>query len=169
MYKKITHIPPIPKKTLVFLITAVLVTVLDQVTKYIILVHVPRWNVIPVIHGFFNIVHVENPGGAFGMLATQGPGLRAFVFIFITLLAMGLVFYLHARTPGRFMFLIIGLAMIFGGAAGNFIDRIRFGRVIDFIDIYAGAWHWPAFNVADSCITLGMIIYGYHILFDKGT
>jgi len=159
-----THVP---QKTFVFLITALLVTALDQASKYIIFVHIPIWNVIPVIHGCFNIVHVQNPGGAFGILASRSPDVRAFVFIFITLFAMGLVFYLHTRTPDRFLSLIVGLAMIFGGAAGNFIDRIRLGSVIDFIDLYAGAYHWPAFNVADTCITVGMVIYGYHILFNK--
>lgn len=156
----------VPGKSLVFLATAFVVAAIDQASKHVILVYVPRWDIIPVIHGFFNIVHVQNPGGAFGMLATQSPGIRAFVFIFITLFAMGLVFYLHIRTPDRFLSLIIGLALIFGGAAGNFIDRVRFGRVIDFIDFYVAAYHWPAFNVADSCITMGMVIYGYHILFN---
>jgi len=155
----------IPRKSLVFLITALAVTAIDQASKQVIVACVPKWKVIPVIQGFFNIVHAQNPGGAFGMLARQGPGLRSFVFIFITFIAMGIVFYLHIQNRKRFLFLNIGLGLILGGAAGNFIDRIRIGKVIDFLDFYLGAWHWPAFNFADSCITVGMVIYGYHILF----
>jgi signal peptidase II len=63
--------------------------------------------------------------------------------------------------------LAVGLSFIFGGAVGNLIDRLRYGQVIDFLDVHAGAWHWPAFNVADSAITIGMIIFAWHILFKK--
>lgn len=150
-----------------FILVSGLVIVLDQITKAIILATLPLMDAIPVIPGFFSIVHVRNPGGAFGFMAGQGPMVRSILFLVISGLAAGVIIWLYRRTPASFRLLRIALALIFGGAIGNIIDRIRFGEVVDFLDVYIGNLHWPAFNIADSAITIGMTIMIYHVLFKK--
>ena len=78
-----------------------------------------------------------------------------------------LIFLFYRNTPSTHVFLASAYAMIFGGAIGNLIDRFRFGKVVDFLDFYVGPHHWPAFNVADSAITIGIVILGYHLVFKK--
>jgi len=148
-------------------IVAGTVLILDQLTKALILEHLPLGGSIPVIPGFFDLTHVHNPGGAFGFLAGLSPAVRSLLFIAVSLLAAGLILYFYWQTPPRQRFLPVGLALIFGGAVGNLVDRLRFGIVVDFLDVYAGTLHWPAFNVADSAITVGVFIFAYHILFRK--
>ncbi|MDX9787328.1 MAG: signal peptidase II [Desulfobacterales bacterium] len=148
------------------IITA-LIVVLDQITKLIITRTLPLHESIPVIDGFFNLTHVLNPGGAFGVFAQAGPGVRYFFFIGVSLVALGLVFYFYRTTPRSHPVLGAAFALIFSGAVGNLIDRVRFGVVIDFLDFYVKGWHYPAFNVADSAITVGICICVYHFLFNK--
>ena len=150
-----------------FILVSGLVIVLDQITKAVILATLPLMDAIPVIAGFFSIVHVRNPGGAFGFMAGQGPMVRSILFLVISGLAAGVIIWLYRRTPASFRLLRIALSLIFGGAIGNIIDRIRFGEVVDFLDVYIGDLHWPAFNIADSAITIGMTIMIYHVLFKK--
>ncbi len=141
--------------------------VLDQITKAIILRWVPMFEIFPVIPGFFNITHIHNPGGAFGFMASQGLEVRSFLFLAMSSLAAVVIVFFYLRTPAVYSWLSTALLLIFGGAIGNMIDRIRFREVVDFLDFYAGNYHWPAFNVADSGITVGMAILVYHLLFDK--
>ncbi len=144
------------------------VVLVDQVTKAMLLQSLPTMgSVIAVIPGFFDIVHVRNPGGAFGMFAGKSPALRAFFFLAISGIAAVLMTVFYIQVPQRFRWLRAGLALVIGGAVGNLIDRIRFGEVIDFIDLYVGQWHWPAFNVADSAITVGMGIVVLHVLTNR--
>jgi signal peptidase II len=143
------------------------ILILDQVTKALILAHLPLGGSIPVIRGFFDLTHVHNPGGAFGFLAGMSAEVRSLLFIAVSLAAAGLILYFYWQTPPGQRFLSVGLALIFGGAVGNLVDRMRFGIVVDFLDVYAGTLHWPAFNVADSAITVGVCIFAYHILFRK--
>ena len=143
------------------------ILILDQVTKALILAHLPLGGSIPVIRGFFDLTHVHNPGGAFGFLAGMSAEVRSLLFIAVSLVAAGLILYFYWQTPLGQRFLSVGLALIFGGAVGNLVDRMRFGIVVDFLDVYAGTLHWPAFNVADSAITIGVGIFAYHILFRK--
>ncbi len=143
------------------------VLILDQVTKALILAHLPLGGSIAVIPGFFDLTHVHNPGGAFGFLAGMSAEVRSLLFIAVSLVAAGLILYFYWQTPLGQRFLSVGLALIFGGAVGNLVDRMRFGIVVDFLDVYAGTLHWPAFNVADSAITIGVGIFAYHILFRK--
>ena len=138
---------------------------LDQITKALILFHVPLHKTMPVIPGLFNITHIQNPGGAFGFMANQGPGLRSVLFLFVSAIAIGVILYFYKTTPGKEKWLTSALSLIFGGAIGNFIDRIRFGQVVDFLDFYVHDLHWPAFNVADSAITVGITIFIFQILF----
>ena len=147
-------------------ITGVIVLV-DQVTKFLITRHLALYDHIVIIDGFFNINHVLNPGGAFGLLATQSPGVRKFVFLFLSSLVALFVVWMYRKTATSHVFLSYGLAGIFGGAVGNLIDRFRLGMVVDFLDFHVGTAHWPAFNVADSAISVGMAILIYHVLFNK--
>ena len=148
-------------------IVAGLVVAADQVTKALIIKNLPLHHNITVIAGLFDITHVLNPGGAFGLLANMSVLMRTIVFLFISSLAVGLIFYFYIKTPRRYWFLAAGFALIFGGAIGNLIDRIRFGVVVDFLDFYIGRHHWPAFNIADSAITVGIFIFIYHLVFKK--
>lgn len=144
-----------------------LVIILDQITKILILKNLPLYHSITIVPGFFNITHIHNPGGAFGFLAHQDSSLRSFLFIFFSLFAIGLIFYFYKNTNRTHPFLGSGFALILGGAMGNLIDRIRFGKVVDFLDVYLNNYHWPAFNVADSAITVGVAIFIFHVLFKK--
>jgi len=143
------------------------VVVVDQVTKWIILDRLDLYHAIPVVPGFFNITHVQNPGGAFGFLAQQSPLIRGIVFLLMSFLAVCLIFWFYRKTPPTHRFLAVGFALIFGGAIGNLIDRVRFGRVVDFLDFYLAGWHWPAFNVADSAITIGIAIFLLHVVLGR--
>jgi len=154
------------KYTKLAAITA-LVVITDQVTKALVLHHFPLHHAVVVIDGLFNLIHVQNPGGAFGFLADQGVWVQRAVFIVASLAALGLIGYLYHQAPATHALMATGLGLVFAGAIGNLIDRVRFGHVIDFLDVYVGNWHWPAFNVADSAITVGMAIFIYHLAFNK--
>lgn len=143
------------------------VLILDQATKALVLEHLPLGESLPVIAGFFDLTHVHNPGGAFGFLAAMSPLVRAAVFIGASLLSAGLILWFYMQTPVHQRLLAFGLALILGGALGNLVDRVRFGVVVDFFDLYIGQMHWPAFNVADSAITVGVFIFAAHIIFAK--
>ncbi len=155
------------KKYFRLVIVAGLVVVIDQISKVIIFEILPLYGTVSVIPGFFNITHVHNPGGAFGFLAGHSEAWRHFVFLFISGLAIGLIIYYYHKTPNSYILLSFGFALILGGAIGNMIDRVRLGVVIDFLDVYIGNLHWPAFNVADSAISIGITIFIYHLVFKK--
>ncbi|MCK5349152.1 MAG: signal peptidase II [Desulfobacula sp.] len=139
----------------------------DQITKYIIKINVALYDNIIVIEKFFNITHILNPGGAFGFFASQSPEIRKFIFLFVSSVVALFVLWFYKRCAEDFIFLSYGLALVFGGAIGNLIDRFRYGKVVDFLDFYMGSAHWPAFNIADSAISIGMGILIYHIIFNK--
>lgn len=140
------------------------IVIADQVTKFIILREVGLHATIPVIPGFFHITHVQNPGGAFGFLASQSALVRGILFLAVSTLAVGLVLWFYHKTPPTHRWLAVAFALIFGGAIGNLIDRVRIGKVIDFLDFFIDGWHWPAFNVADSAITVGITIFIIHVI-----
>ena len=154
-------------KYLKLLCIAGTIVVADQITKSLVLAHMPLYDSIPLIPGFFNLTHIRNPGGAFGFLANHSSSLRSIVFLLVSLLAAGLIFWFYLKTPPSHSMLAAGFALIFGGAIGNLIDRIRFGEVIDFLDFYIGNLHWPAFNIADSAISVGVVIFLFHLLLKK--
>ena len=143
------------KKYLVFFCIAIFVVLLDQVSKAFILSNLKLHESIDVINGLFNIVHVRNSGAAFGMFADSSEAFRSIFFLGIGVLALSLIIYYIGQIKNGQTKLLVSLSLIFAGAIGNLIDRIRFGSVIDFIDIYISTFHWPAFNVADSAITVG--------------
>lgn len=139
----------------------------DQASKWLILNYISLYESIQVIPGVFNIVHYRNPGGAFGLFASNSGFYLALTFLIITLAALGIILYLYLRISQKDSLLAAGLALVFGGAVGNMIDRLRFGNVVDFIDLHLGKYHWPAFNLADSTITIGMIIFAGYVIFKK--
>ncbi|MEJ5329965.1 MAG: signal peptidase II [Desulfobaccales bacterium] len=128
---------------------------LDQLTKLLVDSRFLVGTVKPVIPGFFNLVHVRNRGAAFGLLSSLSPEVAWIFFVLSTLGVLAVVGYLWYRLPETSVGAALGYSFILAGALGNFIDRLRLGEVIDFLDFYLGRYHWPAFNVADSLICLG--------------
>ncbi|MDA8135808.1 MAG: signal peptidase II [Desulfobacteraceae bacterium] len=143
------------------------IIIVDQVTKYILKINLALHDHIVVLDNFFNITHVLNPGGAFGFFAGKSPEIRKFIFLFLSSLVALFVLWFYKKCAETYTFLSYGLALIFGGAIGNLIDRFLYGKVVDFLDFYIGSAHWPAFNIADSAISVGMGILIGHILFNK--
>lgn len=129
---------------------------LDVVTKLIIKANVSYLETIPVIDGFFNIVYVLNPGAAFGFLRGLDDSYRQIFFIVVTIIAIVFILYLMNNEKSKLS--AYAFALVLSGAIGNLIDRIHTSYVVDFLDFYIGSYHWPAFNIADSCITIGITI-----------
>jgi signal peptidase II len=146
------------KKVLLPGVMAGLILLLDQITKVYVDSSMRLHESIPVIEGLFSITYIRNPGAAFGFLAGASPLFRSVFFVTATVLAI--VFGLHYLCKSKFEEprLTFALTLILAGAAGNLIDRIRLGEVIDFLDVYIGSAHWPAFNVADSAISVGAVM-----------
>jgi signal peptidase II len=146
------------KRNILFLAATFLVILLDQATKAWIISTMRLYDSFAVIGGFFNITYIRNPGAAFGFLAGASPLFRYIFFLAVTLAAI--LFILHYLRVSRIEEtpLVSALALILAGAVGNLIDRVRFGEVVDFLDVYIAGHHWPAFNVADSAITVGAAI-----------
>ena len=143
-----------------FLISNTLILV-DQYTKFLVNTHIPLYFSIKVIDDFFNITHIRNPGVAFGLFADHDSEYKALVFILISSVAILAILFIYFQTPDEKKMARTGLIMIFSGAIGNLIDRIAYKEVIDFVDIFHENYHWPAFNFADACITIGV---GFMIL-----
>jgi len=131
------------------------VVIADQITKALVLARFSLGERLELT-GFFNMVLVYNKGAAFSFLSDAG-GWQTPALVVFALVAIGVVGLFIVRSPGRYM-LLTGLALILGGALGNLIDRLRFGQVVDFLDFHAAGWHWPAFNVADSGISVGAVL-----------
>lgn len=135
---------------------AALIIAADQLTKWAVMGYFANRSPREEITGFLNLVLVYNKGAAFSMLA-DAAGWQTPLLIAFALAASAIVGTLIVRNPLKRLF-CLGLALILGGALGNLIDRVRFGQVVDFLDFHAMGWHWPAFNVADSAITVGAVL-----------
>ncbi len=129
-----------------------LVIFLDYITKKAIETYVQPHEAINVLP-FLRIVNVKNTGAAFGIL----PNLSNNIFIFLSIVAIILIIIYILRTFKRLE--VFSLSLVLGGAIGNLIDRVTIGKVIDFIDFFMNKWHWPAFNVADSALSIGIILF----------
>ena len=137
------------------IITAV-VLILDQTTKLYVDANFRLHETVPVIRDFFHLTYVRNKGAAFGILSDNA--VRIPFFISVSIIAMfGILWYIK-RIRDDQKLALFSLSLIFSGAFGNLIDRIRFGEVIDFLDVFWQRYHWPAFNVADSAITVGVAL-----------
>lgn len=135
---------------------ALIIVVLDQLTKSLVREHVELYRSIPVT-GFFNITHIQNPGAAFGFMSGVSAKWVGMFFILLTLFASAVLVYLYREAEKEGPALRVALTLILGGALGNLVDRATIGTVTDFLDFYINGFHWWAFNVADSCITIGAI------------
>jgi len=144
------------------------ILIVDQLTKWIIDRTMPLHYSIPVIDGFLSLTYIRNTGAAFGIFADSHAAFRLPFLIVVSLVAIGFILTMLRRLPQQEKGLITALSLILGGAIGNLIDRIVYGEVIDFLDFYMGKYHWPAFNVADSCITMGVSITVYYLIKAKG-
>ena len=144
---------------------AALVVVADQLVKWAVLgAFAPGERL--ALTGFFNLVLVFNKGAAFSFLA-RAPGWQTPLFVAVAVIAIVVVTVILLRSRGGPL-MCAGLALILGGALGNLIDRLRFGQVVDFLDFHAFGWHWPAFNVADSAITIGAGLLIFESLWRRG-
>jgi signal peptidase II len=155
------------RRNILFAVVVCPVILLDQLTKGWIIATMPIHDSFPIIEGFFNIVHVRNPGAAFGFLAGASPLFRSVFFIAVTLAAIFLILHYLRHATIEEPLLVLSLALILSGAIGNLIDRIRFGEVVDFLDVYVKTYHWPAFNVADSAISIGASLLVVAILMQE--
>ncbi len=149
-------------KIVAFLAIAASVAAADQYTKELIRTSLEMFETVPVIPGFFNITHLSNKGAAFGILADAGRWRELFFQVVSVAAMAGLTIY-FSTARRKDALLLTSTSLILGGALGNFIDRIHLGHVTDFLDIYAGRYHWPAFNLADSAITVGGILLAIRI------
>jgi signal peptidase II len=147
-----------PGKKLDYLLLSLAVLVLDQWTKWLVEVHLPHSVSHELVPGLLNLTHVKNTGVAFGLFASHGADGGAWVLVTMGLVALGAVFLYFRFASVRDRLLLASLALIVGGAVGNLIDRLASGAVTDFVDVYVGTYHWPAFNVADSAITVGIAL-----------
>jgi len=135
------------------------VLLVDQLTKWWVLSTFRLYESLPVIPGFFDLTFVTNTGAAFGMLAGEQNIWRQIFFVSMTMTALVVLCFAfrHYRHAGKLY--VLGIGLVSGGALGNLVDRLRFGHVVDFLDFYIKSHHWPAFNVADSSITVGVALF----------
>ena len=141
-----------------YLILSAVVIILDIWTKHLVLKSIQLHDAIPVIPNFFQLVHVRNTGAAFGLGANASSKLVPILLNLGAIAVFGVVVVYALRTAVSDRLLQTGLHLILGGAIGNLLDRYRFGYVVDFLDVYIGSHHWPAFNVADSAICIGIAL-----------
>lgn len=142
--------------------------VLDQITKAAISRSINPYGVRTVVPDFFDLVHVRNKGAIFGFFSNAD---SSFIFVLLTvfsLAALGLVVYYFIKTPVSEKLMNVSLSLILAGALGNQVDRILRGYVIDFLDFQFWGWHWPSFNVADSCISTGAVLLIFIFFFKRG-
>jgi signal peptidase II len=129
---------------------------LDQTTKSTIMQTMRLHESIPVIPNFFSLTYIRNPGAAFGILASSSTGFRLLFFALTSLFALVLLGTIFLRLRQDDSMGQMSIAAVLGGAVGNLLDRVRLGEVIDFLDVYVNGYHWPAFNVADAAISVGV-------------
>lgn len=139
-----------------FALISAAVLLLDQVTKRLVTSAMPMHSSVEVIPDLFHLTLVTNRGALFGLLHDLPDPYRSSLFTLVPLLAIGLIVYFQLRTTLQDTLAHTGLALILGGALGNLVDRVRLGHVIDFLDVFIGDHHWPAFNAADSSICIGV-------------
>jgi signal peptidase II len=136
---------------------------LDRWTKAAVAGAFPLHSSRTIVPGFFDLVHARNTGIAFSLLNDASPWIREWLLPIFSAAAVIAIFVFFWKQGGDARRVRWALALILIGAVGNLYDRLVYGYVVDFLDFYVGAWHWPAFNVADSCITIGAAL----LLFDS--
>jgi signal peptidase II len=149
-----------------FFIIAAVVLFLDRVAKWAVASNIPLNNSVIVVPGF-RLTHVQNTGAAFGLFAESSAQWKVGALVTFSVVALVIVSALLWKNSHSFSTTTVGLSLILGGAMGNLWDRMVSGHVVDFLDLYVGTYHWPAFNVADSAIVIGAILLVFEIVFTK--
>lgn len=158
---------PAPNKFLLLALIAGATIALDQISKLFIQKSFRLNESVVVIQRFFSLTYIRNPGAAFGLFADRPDGFRTIFFLVISIIALSLLVFFFRQLPKEDTSALISISLLFGGAIGNLIDRVRLGEVVDFLDFYVGAFHWPAFNVADSAITVGISLLMLNLFLAK--
>ncbi len=152
------------RKYWVLVIVCFWILFVDQWTKHAIQQRLVLYQKVEVVHGFFNLVHVRNTGGAFGIFGGEKGGLGSLLFVVVSLVAIGSILFLYLRLKENERILSLSFSLVLSGAIGNLIDRLRYGEVVDFLDFYLFSFHWPAFNISDSAICLGIGLMALELL-----
>jgi signal peptidase II len=139
----------------------------DQITKLYVDAVMWPYQSITIIDNYFDITYIRNPGGAFGLFAHAERWIVRPLLLGLSAVAIVIILLMYRSTPTDRIIVRLAFALIMGGAIGNLIDRVRFDEVIDFLDVHWYQYHWPAFNVADSAITVGVAILCWDLLFGK--
>jgi signal peptidase II len=159
----------VPRRLMIFMAILVTGLPLDQLTKVLVQLKLPLGSQVPLIPGFLNLVHVRNKGAAFGLMSGWSPDFVWLFFVAVIGLVLVVLGCLLWRLPDDHWPAALGYSLILTGALGNLIDRVRLGEVVDFIDVYWGRYHWPAFNVADSLVCVGAAVMVWVIIRDEKT
>ena len=152
-------------KTLLLIIVGMVF--LDQATKLYIDSNMELHQSIQVIKNFFQITYIRNSGAAFGILSGFKSLWLTLFFMLISVVAIGIIMFYYHKTPENQRLTLVSFALIMSGATGNFIDRVFYGEVIDFLYFHWYQHYWPAFNVADSCITIGVSLLLWNMFFPE--
>jgi signal peptidase II len=134
------------------------IAVVDQASKWLVAKFIPLEGTVDIIKGCLRLWHVRNSGAIWGFFQGHANKLVPLIITALAITSLLIVSYFFLRTPGRNRMELTAYALILGGALGNIIDRLRLGYVVDFLDAYIKAQHWPTFNCADSCITIGVVL-----------
>ena len=155
------------KHRISYYLLIVVLLIVDQLTKTIVFRKIAFLSSQNIIPGFFNITHIHNRGAIFGFFSKSESQLLHILLMLATLVALALVVYYFFKTPPAEKLAKISLSLILAGAVGNLMDRIFRGYVIDFLDFHIKQWHWPSFNVADSCVTVGACLLVFIVFFKR--
>src|SRR5438270_2522148 len=140
------------------LLIALVVLILDRITKLLVIHNIVLDDAVPIIPGFFRLTHLENPGAAFSLFAESPSPFKTALLVAISVAALAVVGLLLWMRRNAFNATTVALSLILGGALGNLWDRLSDGKVTDFLDFYVGLHHWPPFNLADSAIVVGALL-----------
>jgi len=156
------------RKYIILLALVAVLVVGDQLTKLVVLQKFRLGESISILPGLFNLTYIRNTGAAFGLFAHADPMFRIPFFVLVPLLALGAIAYIFRKIPDSDVHLSVALSLVVGGAVGNLIDRITLGYVVDFLDFHwKYRYHFPAFNIADSAICVGVGILMLDLLLQK--
>ena len=153
------------RKYVTLVIVVAVLVIIDQVTKYWAVTSMSPGSIISIT-SFFNLTLVYNTGGAFGFLSQVDEVVRMAVFVAAVIVIIVCMVYFFAHYYRKSFWASLCISMIIGGAMGNLIDRVRLRKVVDFLDLHAADYHWPAFNFADICVTVGIALFIIYILFE---
>jgi signal peptidase II len=154
----------VKKKYWVLLIICVWIVFVDQWTKDAVQQRLALHQSVEVIHGFFNLTHVRNTGGAFGILGGEKRAMGSIFFVVVSLIAIGTLLFLFIKLKDDEEILSLSFSLVMSGAIGNLIDRLLYGEVVDFLEFYLSSFHWPAFNIADASVCLGVGLMVFELL-----